>query len=145
MNIRPMRWWDIEDVHALEQQLFPHDSWSVEQFWSELARPTRKYVVAIAHEAIVGYAGIFYLPPDADLQTIAVAPQEQGTGVATALLTSLIEQARDCAQMMLEVRADNDPAISLYERFGFEMMSRRTNYYPDNADAIIMRLRPVRT
>ena len=144
MNIRQMRWWDIEQVSELEQQLFPNDCWSVEQFWSELAQPTRKYVVAEEHNAIVGYAGIFHLPPEADLQTIAVAPQRQGGGVATALLTSLIEQATDCAQLMLEVRADNATAMGLYERFGFETISRRKNYYPDNTDALIMRLRPVR-
>jgi [ribosomal protein S18]-alanine N-acetyltransferase len=139
-----MRWWDIEQVSQLERSVFPHDPWSREQFWGELAQPTRTYLVAERQDAIVGYGGIFRLPPDADLQTIAVDSEHQGAGVGTSLLTALIEQAADCAQMMLEVRADNPAAIALYERFQFEVISTRRNYYPDNVDALIMRLRPVR-
>jgi [ribosomal protein S18]-alanine N-acetyltransferase len=36
VEVRRMRWWDVEDAHALEVSLFP-DPWSVETFWSELA------------------------------------------------------------------------------------------------------------
>jgi len=144
MKIRAMRWWDIEQVSQLEASLFPQDAWSVEQFWGELAQPTRTYLVAEQNQAVIGYGGIFRLPPDADLQTIAVSPAHQGSGVGAALLTALIEQAVDCAQMMLEVRSDNPAAITLYERFGFDVISKRTNYYPENIDALIMRLRPVR-
>ena len=45
--LRPMRWWDIDAALAIEQELFP-DAWSVETFWSELARvpETRHYLVA---------------------------------------------------------------------------------------------------
>ena len=40
--------------------------------------------------------------------------------------------------MMLEVRRDNDPAISLYQRFGFETISQRPNYYGGEVDALVM-------
>ena len=40
--------------------------------------------------------------------------------------------------MMLEVRRDNDPAISLYRRFGFETISQRPNYYGGGVDALVM-------
>ena len=145
--IRPMRWWDIAAVHALEEQLFPVDRWSVEQFWSELAQPTRRYLVSSDGGAITGYAGVFVLPPDADVQTIAVAPSAQGSGLGSRLLERLIEIAADagCHQLMLEVRSDNDSAIALYDRFGFERISSRTDYYGPSIDALIMRLRPLRS
>lgn len=47
VTVRPMRWWDITDVVALEQELFTDDTWSERTFWSELAQPdNRHYVVA---------------------------------------------------------------------------------------------------
>ncbi|MDC6131644.1 ribosomal-protein-alanine N-acetyltransferase, partial [Burkholderia gladioli] len=46
--------------------------------------------------------------------------------------------------MLLEVRPSNPRAIRLYERFGFEVVGRRKNYYPakhrTREDAIVMRL-----
>ena len=147
ITIRPMRWWDIEAVQALEQQLFPVDRWSTEQFWSELAQPTRRFVVACDGEAIAGYAGVFVLAPDADVQTIAVAPSAQGSGLGARLLEELIGIAvsADCRQLMLEVRSDNTAANAMYERFGFEHISTRPDYYAPSVDALIMRLRPLRS
>lgn len=145
--IRSMRWWDIAAVQALEEQLFPVDRWSVEQFWSELAQPTRRYLVACEEDTITGYAGVFVLAPDADVQTIAVAPTAQGSGLGSRLLEHLLDIAADagCHQLMLEVRSDNAPAIALYDRFGFERISSRTDYYGPSVDALIMRLRPLRS
>ena len=145
-TIRPMRWWDIEQVQALEAQLFPVDRWSTEQFWSELAQPTRRYVVACDGDLIAGYAGVFVLAPDADVQTIAVAPSAQGSGLGARLLEQLMRIAgdADCQQLMLEVRSDNAAAIALYDRFGFERISTRTDYYAPSVDALIMRKRPLR-
>ena len=145
VDVRPMRWPDIEPVHRLESELFTVDPWSIEQFWSELAQQSRAYAVAVDGERIIGYAGAFLLAPDSDVQTIAVSPRDQGRGVGAILLTWLIEQAvaQGCRQMLLEVRSDNVPAIAMYERFGFERISVRRDYYERGIDAVIMRLRPI--
>jgi ribosomal-protein-alanine N-acetyltransferase len=50
---------------------------------------------------------------------------------------------RGAESMMLEVRADNSVAITLYERMGFERISTRTRYYADGTDAQIWRRRPI--
>ena len=140
-----MRWWDIPAVHAIETSIFMTDPWSVEQFWSELSQPTRRYFVAEIDGAIVGYAGSFVLTPEADVQTIGVAVDHQGQGIGALLLTTLIEQAiqAQAAQLILEVRSDNGAAIAMYQRFGFERISSRPNYYAPDVDALIMRLRPL--
>lgn len=147
MNLEPMRWWHIDDVHALEQQLFPVDAWSKEQFWSELAQRTRTYVVATEGESIVGYYGLFALAPESDVQTIAVSPTAQGRGLGAKLLNSLIEKAlaKGCNQVMLEVRSDNVAALALYKRFGFEPLHVRADYYAQGVDAIVMCQKPLRT
>ena len=140
-----MRWWDIPAVHAIETSIFMTDPWSVEQFWSELSQPTRRYFVAQIDGAIVGYAGSFVLTPEADVQTMGVAADQRGRGIGALLLTTLIEQAiqAQATQLILEVRSDNGAAIAMYQRFGFERISSRPNYYAPDVDALIMRLRPL--
>ena len=147
-SLRPMRWWDIEPVMALEHLLFPDDAWSRGMYWSELAEAypggSRHYVVAVDEgDAVVGYAGLMAVGVDGDVQTIAVEDGHQGAGLGTMLLTELIEESvrRGCAELLLEVRVDNLRAQRLYERFGFEPVGIRRGYYqPANVDALVMRL-----
>ncbi|GAE77431.1 ribosomal-protein-S18p-alanine acetyltransferase [Cutibacterium acnes JCM 18918] len=69
-----------------------------------------------------------------------VTPAARGRGLAVELLARGLDWAtsRGCHTMMLEVRRDNDPAISLYRRFGFETISQRPNYYGGGIDALVM-------
>lgn len=146
--LREMRWWDIDAVLELEKDLFPEDAWSRGMFWSELAHSrgpeaTRRYVVAEEGKRIVGYAGLASSGELADVQTIAVARDHQGTGLGSRLLTELLRAATafECAEVMLECRVDNVRAQKLYERFGFEAIGFRRGYYqPGNVDALVMRL-----
>ena len=139
--IRRMRWWDIEPVVALEHALFD-DAWSTEMFWDELAQgDTRTYVVAEDDDEVVGYAGLAAMPDEAYVQTIGVAASHQRRGLGTTLLTTLMDDAkrRGIPRMGLEVRIDNEPAIRLYERYGFEAIAVRKRYYqPSGTDALVM-------
>lgn len=162
--LREMRWWDIAPVLELEHELFPEDAWSAGMFWSELAhargpRASRRYVLAeippdSASAAgstgrLVGYAGLAASGDQGDVQTIAVAKDQWGTGLGARLLTELLRAATafECAEVLLEVRVDNTRAQRLYERFGFEPIGFRRGYYqPGNVDALVMRLTdPART
>ncbi|MCX4691527.1 ribosomal protein S18-alanine N-acetyltransferase [Streptomyces sp. NBC_01408] len=147
--LREMRWWDIEPVLELEHELFPEDAWSAGMFWSELAHArgphaTRRYVVAEDPSGrLVGYAGLAAAGDLADVQTIAAARDQWGTGLGARLLTDLLRAATafECAEVLLEVRVDNSRAQKLYERFGFEPIGFRRGYYqPGNVDALVMRL-----
>ncbi|WP_307680177.1 ribosomal protein S18-alanine N-acetyltransferase [Streptomyces sp. V4I2] len=148
-RLREMRWWDIDPVLELERDLFPEDTWSRGMFWSELAHSrgseaTRRYVVAEdAGGRLVGYAGLAASGDLADVQTIAVARDHQGTGLGGRLLTDLLRAATtfECAEVMLECRVDNLRAQKLYQRFGFEPIGFRRGYYqPGNVDALVMKL-----
>ncbi len=149
IRLRDLRWWDVADLVPLEHALFPGAAWSPELFWSELAHPeSRRYLVAEdAAGQLLGYAGLLVALPDAEVQTIGVAPVARGRGLGGRLLRALLAEAvrRGATSMLLEVRADNEPAIALYRRHGFERISVRRRYYqPDGMDAWIMRLRPIR-
>ncbi|WP_328540813.1 ribosomal protein S18-alanine N-acetyltransferase [Streptomyces sp. NBC_00344] len=143
-----MRWWDIAPVLELEHELFPDDAWSDAMFWSELAHArgpaaTRRYVVAEAGRRIVGYAGLAAVGGVGDVQTIAAARDQWGSGLGAELLTDLLRQATafECTEVLLEVRVDNVRAQKLYQRFGFEPIGFRRGYYqPGNVDALVMRL-----
>ncbi|MEU8822200.1 ribosomal protein S18-alanine N-acetyltransferase [Streptomyces sp. NPDC048636] len=149
-----MRWWDIDPVLALEEDLFPDDAWSRGMFWSELAHArgrdvTRHYVVAETAEpgaapgGIAGYAGLAVFDHTGDVQTIATARDHWGTGLGARLLTDLLGAATafECREVLLEVRVDNTRAQRLYERFGFEPIGVRKGYYqPGPVDALVMRL-----
>jgi ribosomal-protein-alanine N-acetyltransferase len=140
-----MRWWDVEAVAALERELFPRDPWSAEQFWSELAHvpATRWYAVHESGSSIDGYVGLFAVPPEGDVQTVAVAASAQGRGVGRRLLDALVAEATDrgCTQVFLEVREGNAAALALYAGAGFEQQGRRRDYYGHGQDALVLRLR----
>jgi ribosomal-protein-alanine N-acetyltransferase len=149
-TLRPFRWWDIEEARRIEQDLFPEDPWSVEMFWSELADVPRSryYVVAEVDGDIAGYVGLMSQPgaepgtTEGWVQNIAVARPHQGRGLGAVLLEALLDEAarRNCAEVWLEVRTDNDSAQRLYTRHGFEAAGIRRGYYqPGNHDALIMR------
>ncbi|MDP9392787.1 MAG: ribosomal protein S18-alanine N-acetyltransferase [Actinomycetota bacterium] len=149
VSLRRMRWWDVETVLPAERELFGHDAWSAETFWSELGRPdTRSYVVAEEDGDVVGYAGLLAVGATADVQTVAVVPGSRGRGIGRRLVTALLDRAtgQGCTEVLLEVRADNDSARGLYESLGFERIAVRRGYYqPDGADAHVMRLRTAPT
>ena len=149
VELRRMRWWDSPGVILLEHAAFPDDAWSVGMFWSELAESaTRYYLVAEEFEPkdedsrLIGYAGLLAGVGEAEVLTIAVDPAHEGRGLGAVLLTELMREAalRDCDDVVLEVRVDNDRAQQLYRRFGFEGVGIRKGYYqPMNIDALVMR------
>lgn len=151
-ELREMRWWDLAGVLQLERDLFPEDAWSPGMFWSELAHArgplaTRRYLVAEHGNRIVGYGGLAAIDGTGDVQTIATARDQWGTGLGGRLLAALLGAATDfeCHEVLLEVRVDNARAQRLYERFGFEPIGFRRGYYqPGNVDALVMR-RPAQT
>tara|TARA_Y100000589_G_scaffold290399_1_gene293082 strand:- start:492 stop:689 length:198 start_codon:yes stop_codon:yes gene_type:complete len=62
------------------------------------------------------------------------------------MLSQLIEsvKTRSIEAIYLEVRPSNDTAISLYAKFGFSIIGRRKNYYPEKEgreDALVMKRR----
>ena len=142
-TVREARWTDIVDLVALESVLFPDDAWTEASWWAELAlRPRREYLVAVDEAGLAGYGGLDHGGEVADVMTVAVAPRARGTGLGRALVAELESRAggRGAEHVMLEVRADNDPAIGLYTQRGFGTVSTRRGYYqPGSVDALVMR------
>ena len=78
---------------------------------------------------------------EAHITIVAVCPDYQHQGLGQAMLLALLSRARlrGLERATLEVKASNQPAISLYEKFGFKVAGRRRGYYQDTGeDALIL-------
>lgn len=150
LRLAELRHSDLARCADLEKVLFPgEDPWSEAAFASELRRG--HYYVGAFNESglLIGYAGLAvagHAQPEAEVHNVGVDPAHQRKGVGRALLRALLAHADKLgAPTFLEVRTDNDSAISLYQAHGFEVMGLRKKYYqPSGADAYTMR-RPVRS
>ncbi|MFB2935769.1 ribosomal protein S18-alanine N-acetyltransferase [Aerosakkonemataceae cyanobacterium BLCC-F154] len=78
---------------------------------------------------------------EAHITIVAVRPDYQHQGLGQAMLLALLSRARQrgLERATLEVKASNQPAISLYQKFGFQVAGRRRRYYQDTGeDALIL-------
>jgi ribosomal protein S18 acetylase RimI-like enzyme len=78
------------------------------------------------------------------LSNIAVDPDFRRRGIARAATVFLLEEAKGCARIDLVTHPDNAAAIALYRSLGFEVESRKENYFGDGQPRVVM-LRGVRT
>lgn len=143
LTLAPMRWWHINDVVALDVEVFGEEAWSAEAFWSELANPGSHYLVACVagSDTPLGYAGVSVAGGEAYIQTIGVTGSAQGAGIGRRLMDALLAEAqrRGADMCWLEVRTDNAIAQHLYRTLGFTDRSVRRGYYqPSGADALVM-------
>ncbi|HEY4707910.1 MAG TPA: ribosomal protein S18-alanine N-acetyltransferase, partial [Thermodesulfobacteriota bacterium] len=76
---------------------------------------------------------------EAHILNIAVDPKFRGRGLATRLLSMMLQimKRKMVYEIFLEVRVSNDAARELYRKFGFREAFIRKNYYGDE-DAIVM-------
>ena len=141
LTLRPAERRDVPALLAIEQAQFP-EPWSRGMLLDELGQPaTRRYVVAIEDRRIVGYCGVMTVLDELHVNTLAVAPGEEGRGIATTLLADALDDAvaRGLRRAILEVAVSNVRARALYQRFGFAPVGVRKNYYPrTREDALVM-------
>lgn len=92
-----------------------------------------------------GFALLRCLGGDAEILTLAVAPDCRRRGAADAIVCSLLAWAKGqgAEAVFLEVAEANEAARTLYAKNGFSVISRRKEYYhnPDGSrdDALVMR------
>jgi ribosomal-protein-alanine N-acetyltransferase len=139
ITVRPLGYADLPQVIALERRAFP-TPWSLAMFVLELSKPKGICLAAKGPDGnLVGFLICSRYDQVWHLMNIAVDPPERRRGVAVALLQRMLDAAGPDDAFTLEVRTSNDPAIALYERFGFKPAGTRKRYYQDTGeDAMIM-------
>jgi ribosomal-protein-alanine N-acetyltransferase len=115
--------------------------WSAGEFAALLADPLAFLLVEGDAGFLLGRA----MAGEAELLTLAVAPEARRRGLGKVLVARFLYQARLRAAdtAFLEVADDNAAARALYAQAGFEEVGRRRGYYhrPDGqaVDALVLR------
>jgi ribosomal-protein-alanine N-acetyltransferase len=145
-SILPMTEADLDSVLALAASLPEAPHWPRTVYLDMLNpefTPRRIALVADHSGVIAGFAVASLVPPQAELESIAVAVARQRSGLGRLLFGGLLEELRrgGVREVALEVRASNRAALGFYRSLGFVQTGLRRGYYADPIeDAVLMAL-----
>ena len=133
----------IEDLNSIKNVLASEfdNFWSYDVLEEELECDNSYVIVAKVDEnTIVGFAGLKVILDEADIMNIVVKKDFRHNGIGSVLLENLINYSKDLnlKTITLEVNENNLSAIRLYDKFSFDKLGIRKNYYDGKSDAIIM-------
>jgi [ribosomal protein S18]-alanine N-acetyltransferase len=155
VEIRPLEAQDFEQILSVAEMVEEAPRWSRAQYEDLLPGPhvfpeqsRRARIALIAHDArtgeILGFAVAGLLPPEAELESIAVSENARRRSIGRRLLATLVTslRAEGITALHLEVRASNAAAIRFYLAQNFNQSGVRPRYYSDpEEDAVLMTLR----
>ncbi|RYY28218.1 MAG: GNAT family N-acetyltransferase [Sphingomonadales bacterium] len=137
-------------LYAPEDEAAFFDQFTPEAWAEELAQPDLRFRLAVDDEGVAGFCKISDLQLPAktearamELRQLYLHERAKGKGVAQAMMTWAIEQARarDAEEVWLTVYSDNHRAKRLYERYGFEEQGSYKFMVGNHADEdLLMRL-----
>lgn len=138
--IRPMEELDLPQAAAIEKEAIT-PPWSEQAFRESLGLEHTILLAAIQNGQVAGYCVCYQSFEEGEITNVAVKKELRGQGIAGKLLEKLCSygKERGLERYILEVRADNEPAIHLYERSGFTRVGIRKGFYEQPVeDAVIM-------
>jgi ribosomal-protein-alanine N-acetyltransferase len=141
----PVPW--IDDMQESDlvavASLSPSSRVEEAQLRDELARPWSRLWVAREHgQGVIAFLLSWHVADELHVLDVATREDRRRRGLARALLQTAIAYGRSqrVRHILLEARRSNVGAIALYRSLGFFAISIRPRYYPDDEDAVEMRL-----
>lgn len=134
---------DLEAVFELEQKCFK-EAWKFSDLEYEFEKnPVNKFIVLEKDRNIIGFIDFMITFNSATISQICVSEKYRKHGFGFRLLQEmeamLPKEGEDIVEnITLEVRESNVPAVSLYQKFGYEVVVKKPHYYPDGEDAVYM-------
>ena len=140
----------LQAVANIETLVQPHDAWTEQTLAEMLAQDSTHIMIVYKPEGkadnnnVIGYCLYQIIFEQAEILRIGTHPDYQRQGIASQLFATLNNELinNKVESLLLEVRADNAPALALYERQGFVVIHKRKSYYQlphrPAIDALIM-------
>ncbi len=138
----------LPQIAEVEQQVQGKGAWSRDTFTAMLENEHNHLLMMRTDEEskpVVAYCLYQVMFESAEILRMGTHPKWQRQGIAQSLLARLFQELTELEveSLMLEVRANNKPAIKLYEKNGFEQIDIRKGYYSQEKgpaiDALIMK------
>jgi ribosomal-protein-alanine acetyltransferase len=133
----------IDDLLALEESSFPTDRINRRNLRNLLRSKSACCLGAYASGKLIGSMVVLFRAGtrSARIYSLAVDKAARGRGVGRSMMARAEREARKrgCIKMRLEVRADNVPAMRLYEKLDFEKTQVLPGYYEDGSPANVYR------
>ena len=127
------------EAHDLARQLwevsngaFPALSpWTEAQFYGDLTNTHSVYFISERKGRVVAYLSLHLILDEAEVVNVAVHGDFKRQGLALSLFQAALDflRGQHVHQFFLEVREHNLPALTLYQKIGFQIQGRRKNYY----------------
>jgi [ribosomal protein S18]-alanine N-acetyltransferase len=142
--VRRMTVEDVPTAHEIDVLSFTLP-WPKRSLRFEVTdNPASRCWVAELDGQVVGMLVLWMIVDEAHIASLATHPGFRRQGIAKQLLVVALDNAymEGARAALLEVRAGNEAAQNMYQKFGFEEVGRRQRYYKDNnEDAILMTLK----
>lgn len=128
---------DAPKIATIEQEVFDNP-YSIEIILKDISKG--KTLVYERDNCIVGYAVVSNVLDEGEIERIATKPEYLRQGIGGELLHFAINHLRSkgVTKYYLEVKESNQPAIKLYQKYGFVVNGSRKGYYHDGATALLM-------
>ena len=129
----------IDDIFAIETSeiIVP---WSKEALLDLIRKQNIIFRVMLMGDEVIGYYSFQKIFDEGYINNIAIKREYQSQGFGTKLFEDLLERATkfEVKDLTLEVETDNEKAIKLYKKFGFQVEGTRKKFYKNTKDAFIM-------
>ena len=138
--IRPANLEDLDALVAIENRAFAIDRFTRRSFRYLLTKANAATLIDERDGRICGYANLLFNIGTslARLYSLAIDPAYQGKGIGHGL-TAAAEQValeKDCITLRLEIRKDNIPSISFFEKHGYRQFGVLKDYYEDHMEGL---------
>ena len=140
----------LQTVANIETLVEPEDPWTEKTLAEMLIQDSMHILIVYKPEdkadnnKIIGYCLYQVIFEQAEILRIGTHPDYQRQGIASQLFATLNNELinNKVESLLLEVRADNAPALALYGRQGLTVIHKRKGYYQlpyqPSVDALIM-------